>query len=328
MVRQLFLATIIFCFAAPALSQYVPGKVAGGWQMARDDARESCVALGGTGTGGTSIAFSWTSRNNYWSINLTNENWNLDPNKYYFANVYVDSDFLFKRQLVPATHKLAYLRIWKNKDSRRAIKELSDGRKLIILFESRRIREEFHLQGSAAALDALSSCAGDYGKSNTRKPAPLVSAGEPEFKPANRDKAITALDRIMKAMELSYKVLPNTTNSYRVTFESNQSIGLFYVATNDRRTADEIVGIETSLEQTNCEGDFTSTVKRIPTTDGSILRTLFGYCKTGSGALIATTTVISQLPTIQFSSVLKIMTESKIAEKLEEHTTKGKGLAL
>ena len=133
----------------------------------------------------------------------------------------------------------------------------------------------------------------------------------------------------MKSVDIEFRLVQQKTKSYRVMFESEKSLGFFYAASRDRRDTDTVVGIETSLEQRNCIGDFSSTVKRVPTTDGTIVRVLDGYCKSEtSGLLITTTTVITQWPRRQTTSVLKKMSASKAGRKIQERVNKGKSLTL
>ncbi len=284
------------------------GKVKG-WSVFYNVPKQSCTAIGRQDKSGTSLGFAWFFRTGYWSVGLFNRRWTLNQGSKIPASIYIDGKLLVRRDMRVASPKLILLTIAKKRgnESVVAFREFQNGNTVRFNWAGGNSTRS-SLYGTKDALAMLARCAGKMAKLiRNRNPAiGQPSAAAPSSAPrrkaswtVGRTRAMGTFRKLMASMpKLRYQIRPpkpGREKTINFTLTSGH-LGKFFAFAGKTTTADKAMASVISVRQKNCPGELATVTKRLPSTDGSVIRRVKMLCKSSTQGSITTTTLVIRKP--------------------------------
>ncbi len=307
LISMTSLAVLMAAHSAHAKSKTY-GKT-NGWTVFYNVQKQSCTAIGRQDKRGTSLGFAWFFRTGYWSVGLFNNRWTLRKGSKIPASVYIDNKLLVRRDMRVVSPKLVLLTIAKKRgnESIVAFRNFQNGRTVQFNWAGGN-SSRASLYGTKSALAMMARCAGKMAKlirnraPNAGQPSGLVSSNRTGNKASwtvNRTQALGTFRKLMATMpKLQYQIRPSQPGREKTinfTLRSGR-VGKFFAFAGKTATADKAMASVISVRQKNCPGELATVTKRLPSTDGSVIRRVKMLCKLGAQNTQTTTTLVIRKP--------------------------------
>ncbi|MGI9479106.1 MAG: hypothetical protein ACR2PI_20550 [Hyphomicrobiaceae bacterium] len=307
----------ILCFASsiavllPTIahsgSEYRQYAKVRGWRISYNLDNSSCRAFSQSNSDRTHLVFEWGMGATHWHVVLYNPTWRMKPGHRIPGRVFVDRDLLLKQRLRVLTPNIIALPVAKSDSvvSHQIYREISDGNELRVVWPSGNITQ-FGLHGSRDALSNLSDCARDVKRTVQRKneiaaPAPRPARRVSTYQSQARSEEIPHA----AAQRIVHKIFRHAGYRKIVIYPSNRQLrnivffrlmdgrnGWFSAWRGQTLTADAYVARSISISQVRCNGTFGSQVKKVPSVDGSMIRTYSTACVDGDERDVIRSTVV------------------------------------
>ncbi|MFY0613098.1 MAG: hypothetical protein JXQ99_16325 [Hyphomicrobiaceae bacterium] len=183
-------------------------------------------------------------------------------------------------------------------DSGRAFDELGEGNELRVLWSGGTVTR-FELYGSRAALGKIAECAGKMSRLVKKRDAPQrkPQVASYRYEVVPRDQALQHVANIFsKAGVAGYRFLtpkPANTNKHVVYYSlPNGSLGWFSALRGNTPSADDHAAHEFARRNKICDGSFGGEIRKLPSTDGSVIRQLVAACRGGKKQAAVEITII------------------------------------
>ena len=296
-----------------------------GWTVFYNVPKQSCTAIGRQDKQGTSLGFAWFFRTGYWSVGLYNRRWTLQKGTKIPASVYIDNRLLVRRDMRVASPRLILLTIAKKRgnESNIAFREFQNGNSVRFNWAGGNSTRA-NLYGTKDALAMMARCAGKMAKLIRNRKNPAISQpnnGQPSIGQPSatqpqravssnttgrkkswtvaRPQALGNFRTLMAGMpNLRYTIVPpkpGREKTVNFTLPTGQ-VGKFFAFAGRTTTADKAMNSVISVRQKNCPGELATVTKRLPSTDGSVIRRVKMLCKITAQRSLTTTTMVIWKP--------------------------------
>ena len=254
-----------------------------GWRVLFNLEKKICSAGSPRDRNGNIIMMFDGAEDKYWRIGVTNRRWYLTKGS--ILNVAVSIDGV----PIPSHNALAYdentILLIMEKGSRRSsnfIRRLLRGRTMVLNGGSR-LRARVSLSGTSTAMQSTRSCiryVSGSGRS-TRTPSTGGSQG-PGFTEIPRVTILEIVANLMAKQGVSnYRVLPRDEqwkNSVSILLSSG-TLEVYFGAYGNTKSADDYIDYLGLARRRACDGQFTFSVNKVPTSNGDVRRVANFVCR-------------------------------------------------
>jgi hypothetical protein len=213
-----------------------------------------------------------------WGLGLTSRKWRLKPESAVALTAHVDGTVIASGKGTALSNGAIYIPL----SGASAYKALQNGQTLVLVHPGGALT--FPLIGSARAMATLLDCA--RGLNGDTDAVVVVPEGE------------------LRTLLASY-LNASGTSDYRVTSVSggkinftlaDGTVGHVIAARGNTKSADEYTGGVIAEFSSRCAGEFASTKKDVPSTNGTVIRQIRGACRSANGETVSIEAGIARRP--------------------------------
>jgi len=284
-MRILFtIAVLLFSTSTSALAYTVD---IGGWQIRYflpDRVATGCI-MGGNYKDGTRLSIL-VSKQYEWGIGLSNARWNLKKGGTTDVAAYVDEQFIASGKATHLSSTIALLPL----SGAVTYRALQVGHGLVLQTPYGNL--SFALSDTAKAMATTLDCVRTLNSATQE-----ARTRNDDFQMLPQAEAMVILTNLLNAAGVrGYRLDPPKQGNLFVSYSlSDGSTGLFLAARGlGTKTADDYAGFAIGKWSELCKGEFMSGKQAIPSTDGSVVRSVVTTCRTGENAIATETTIVRQ----------------------------------